>query len=115
MSAADTFVPLRPAELVDLGWPEKKFRKGERMGRKMDAVSQEGSRYGSSSRWYGTGEATMQPLTCVRELRKSVERAPRPSEAIRRYHQAFPDLHLDVEELIVAGDTVVLRMRFPWD
>ena len=26
-------------------------------------------------------------------------------EPIRRYHAAFPDLHLDVEELIVAGDT----------
>jgi predicted ester cyclase len=33
-------------------------------------------------------------------------------EPIRRYHQAFPDLHLDVEELIVAGDTVVLRLTF---
>lgn len=33
-------------------------------------------------------------------------------EPIRRYHQAFPDLHLDIEELIVAGDTVVLRMTF---
>jgi predicted ester cyclase len=33
-------------------------------------------------------------------------------EPIRRYHQAFPDLHLDVEELIVAGDTVVLRGTF---
>ncbi len=33
-------------------------------------------------------------------------------EPIRRYHQAFPDLHLDVEELIVAGDTVMLRMTF---
>ena len=31
---------------------------------------------------------------------------------IRRYHQAFPDLRLDVEELIVAGDTVVLRATF---
>jgi predicted ester cyclase len=30
-------------------------------------------------------------------------------EPIRRYHHAFPDLHLDVEELIVAGDTVVLK------
>ena len=33
-------------------------------------------------------------------------------EPIRRYHQAFRDLHLDVEELIVAGDTVVLRATF---
>jgi predicted ester cyclase len=33
-------------------------------------------------------------------------------EPIRRYHQAFPDLHLDIEELIVAGDTVVLRAAF---
>ena len=33
-------------------------------------------------------------------------------EPIRRYHSAFPDLHLDVEELIVAGDTVVLRLTF---
>lgn len=31
------------------------------------------------------------------------------SEAVRRDHQAFPDLRLDVDELIVAGDTVVLR------
>jgi len=33
-------------------------------------------------------------------------------EPIRRYHQAFPDLHLEVEELVVAGDTVMLRMTF---
>jgi predicted ester cyclase len=33
-------------------------------------------------------------------------------EPIRRYHQAFPDLHLEVEELIVANDTVMLRMTF---
>ncbi|MGB7050950.1 MAG: ester cyclase [Acidimicrobiales bacterium] len=39
----------------------------------------------------------------------------RPSarvEPIRRYHQAFPDLHLTVEELIVSGHTVVLRVTF---
>jgi predicted ester cyclase len=34
------------------------------------------------------------------------------SEVLRRYHQAFPDLHLEVDELIVAGDTVVLRATF---
>ena len=33
-------------------------------------------------------------------------------EPIRRYHEAFPDLHIDIEELIVAGDTVVLRATF---
>jgi len=33
-------------------------------------------------------------------------------EPVRRYHQAFPDLHLDVEELVVAGNAVVLRMTF---
>jgi len=33
-------------------------------------------------------------------------------EPIRRYHQAFPDLVLDVEEVIVAGDSVVLRATF---
>jgi predicted ester cyclase len=33
-------------------------------------------------------------------------------EPIRRYHTAFPDLQLYVEELIVAGDTVVLRFTF---
>jgi predicted ester cyclase len=33
-------------------------------------------------------------------------------EPIRRYHEAFPDLHLDIEEVIVAGDSVVLRMTF---
>jgi predicted ester cyclase len=33
-------------------------------------------------------------------------------EPIRRYHQAFPDLHVDVDELVVAGDTVVLRATF---
>jgi predicted ester cyclase len=37
---------------------------------------------------------------------------PARVEPIRRYHQAFPDVHLDIEELIVAGDTVVLRMTF---
>jgi predicted ester cyclase len=31
---------------------------------------------------------------------------------VRRYHEAFPDLHLEVDELIVAGDTVVLRATF---
>ena len=33
-------------------------------------------------------------------------------EPIRRYREAFPDLHLDIEDLIVAGDTVVLRVAF---
>src|ERR1039457_3525306 len=33
-------------------------------------------------------------------------------EPIRHYHAAFPDLHLDVEELIVAGDTAVIRLTF---
>jgi len=31
------------------------------------------------------------------------------AEAIRSYHRAFPDLHVDVEEVVVAGDTAVLR------
>jgi hypothetical protein len=31
-------------------------------------------------------------------------------EPIRRYREAFPDLGLDIEELIVAGDSVVLRV-----
>ena len=34
------------------------------------------------------------------------------SEVIRRYHQAFPDLHSNIDELIVAGDTVVMRATF---
>ena len=33
-------------------------------------------------------------------------------EPIRWYHQAFPDLHLDIEEVIVASDTAVLRVTF---
>jgi predicted ester cyclase len=33
-------------------------------------------------------------------------------EPIRRYHDAFPDLHLDIEDLIVADDEVVLRCTF---
>jgi len=33
-------------------------------------------------------------------------------EPIRRYHAAFPNLHLDIEELIVTGDAVVLRSTF---
>ena len=33
-------------------------------------------------------------------------------EPIRRYREAFPDLHLDIEELIVADETVVLRVAF---
>ena len=32
-------------------------------------------------------------------------------EPIRRYRETFPDLHLDVHELIVAGDTVVSPER----
>lgn len=34
------------------------------------------------------------------------------TEPIRRYRAAFPDLRLDIEELIVAGDKVVLRCTF---
>jgi predicted ester cyclase len=34
------------------------------------------------------------------------------TEPIRRYHGAFPDLHLDIEDLIAAGDEVVLRCTF---
>lgn len=34
------------------------------------------------------------------------------AEPIRHYHEAFPDLHMNVEELVVAGDTAVLRMTF---
>jgi predicted ester cyclase len=37
---------------------------------------------------------------------------PARVEPIRRYHRAFPDLHLDIDELIVAGDAAVLRMTF---
>ncbi len=33
-------------------------------------------------------------------------------EPIRMYHEAFPDVHLDIEELIVAEDTVVMRAWF---
>jgi predicted ester cyclase len=33
-------------------------------------------------------------------------------EPIRRYHHAFPDLRMDVEELIATVDTVVLRLAF---
>jgi predicted ester cyclase len=34
-------------------------------------------------------------------------------ESIRRYHEAFPDLHIDIRELIVTPDTAVLRSTFP--
>ena len=34
------------------------------------------------------------------------------AEPIRRYHAAFPDLQVDIDELIVAGDTVVARLTF---
>lgn len=33
-------------------------------------------------------------------------------EPIRRYHAAFPDLRMDIEELILAGDVVVMRATF---
>ena len=33
-------------------------------------------------------------------------------EPIRRYHGAFPDLHLGIEDVIVGGDSVVLRVTF---
>ena len=33
------------------------------------------------------------------------------AEVIRHYHESFPDLHMDVDEVIVAGDdTVVARL-----
>jgi len=58
-------------------------------------------------------ETTKRPPTSTRELRQSLrDRSLRKSRAIRHYHAAFPDLHLDVEELIVAGDTVVVRLTF---
>lgn len=34
------------------------------------------------------------------------------AEPIRRYHETFPDLQVDVEDLIVADDTVVLRFSY---
>jgi predicted ester cyclase len=33
-------------------------------------------------------------------------------EPIRRYHQAFPDLRMQMEDLIASDDTVVLRSTF---
>jgi predicted ester cyclase len=33
-------------------------------------------------------------------------------EPIRHYHEAFPDLHIEIEEIIVTADTVVLRSTF---
>jgi len=33
-------------------------------------------------------------------------------EPIRRYHESFPDLRMDIEELIISDDTVALRMAF---
>ena len=33
-------------------------------------------------------------------------------EPTRRYHEAFPDLRIDIEEVIVTTDTVVLRSTF---
>jgi predicted ester cyclase len=34
------------------------------------------------------------------------------AEPMRHYHAAFPDLHVDIDELVVAGDTVVARLTF---
>lgn len=31
------------------------------------------------------------------------------TDGMRRYHRAFPDLRVDIDELVVAGDTAVLR------
>lgn len=33
-------------------------------------------------------------------------------EPIRRYHEAFPDLRMDIEDLIASDHTVVLRSTF---
>jgi predicted ester cyclase len=33
-------------------------------------------------------------------------------EPIRRYHEAFPDLKIEIEELIVTADAAVLRTTF---
>ena len=33
-------------------------------------------------------------------------------EPIRRYHEAFPDLHVEIEEVIATADAIVLRSTF---
>jgi predicted ester cyclase len=33
-------------------------------------------------------------------------------EPIRRYHEAFPDLHIEIEEMIVTSNAVALRSSF---
>jgi len=33
-------------------------------------------------------------------------------EPIRRYHETFPDLHLEIEEVIITADSAVLRATF---
>lgn len=45
-----------------------------------------------------------------RDLRRLERDRPAAKlEAIRTYHQAFPDLQVDVEEVVVGGNTVVVR------
>jgi hypothetical protein len=47
------------------------------------------------------------------QLRQPVRDRPSvQGQAHPRYHQTFPDLHIDIEELIAADDTVVLRAAF---
>ena len=60
-----------------------------------------GRNYDAAAELYG--EAYTNPLGSGPSAR---------TEVIRRYHRAFPDLHLSVDELIVTGDTVVLRATF---
>ena len=89
-------------------------RPGEnRLGWRMDAAERElqvrcfvedvwnGRRYEAAAKLFGDSYAN--PFGTGPSARV---------EPIRSYHRAFPDLHLDIDELIVAGDTVVLRMTF---
>lgn len=87
---------------------------GYRTGRPMDGAERQsrvrtfvdevwnGGNYGAAAELYS--EHYSNPFGVGPEAR---------IEPIRRYREAFPDLHLDIEDLIVAGDTVVLRVATP--
>jgi SnoaL-like polyketide cyclase len=62
--------------------------------------------------WNGKNYAAVSDLYAANYANPFGTGAAARAEPIRRYHQAFPDLQFDIEELIVAGDTVVLRATF---
>ena len=107
-----------PPPHADLAWPDcsngERIGVGNGRGRTRDAGAEREMQVRDfvEEVWNGRSYETASDLYSENYVNPFGTGPSARVEPIRRYHQAFPDLHLDVEELIVAGDTVMLRMTF---